>query len=85
MNRRVTTTLVLLLLAAVPPVFAQSPEPNVTPRASAVAPSQEAANPSVRANRDAAMDADARHCLEFPDNLQIVLCAEKYLPHKRGV
>jgi len=33
---------------------------------------------------DAATDADARLCLEFPTNLQVIMCAEKYRPHKRN-
>jgi hypothetical protein len=84
MNRRETTAIVFSILAALPPAVAQSPAPNASPSASAVAPSQERSKPPIRANRDAAMDADARHCLEFPTNLQVIICAEKYRPHKRN-
>ena len=81
MYRRVAATLVFSFLATLATAIAQSPTLSTNPSASAVAPPQQ--NPPVRANRDAAMDADARHCLEFPTNLQIIVCAEKYLAHKR--
>ena len=29
-------------------------------------------------------DADARNCLGFPTNQQIIRCAEKYLPRATG-
>jgi guanyl-specific ribonuclease Sa len=83
MNRRLAATLVFSFLATLATAVAQSPTPNTSPSTSAVAPSQEGTNPPVSANRDEAMDADARHCLELPTNLQIIVCAEKYLPHKR--
>jgi hypothetical protein len=84
MNRRETTVIVFSILAAIPAAVAQSPAPDASPSASAVAPSQEGTKPPTRANRHAAMDADARLCLEFPTNFQVILCAEKYLPHKRN-
>ena len=81
MNRRVTTALLFSLLPALPSAIAQSPAPNSVPSA-VVAPSQEGTTP-IRANRDAASDADARHCLDFASNLQIITCAEKYRAHER--
>lgn len=84
MNRIETAALVILALAALAPAVAQSPLPNASPGASAIAPSDqtmEATTATVRSNRDAV--ADARICLEFPTNLQIIKCAEKYRPHKR--
>ena len=84
MNRIATAALVILALAALAPAVAQSPLPNASPGASAIAPSDqttEATTATVRSNRDAV--ADARICLELPTNLQIIKCAEKYLPHKR--
>jgi hypothetical protein len=83
MNRRVAVTLLFSLLATLATALAQSQAPNTGPNASAVAPPQEGTNPPIRTNRDEAMNGDARHCLEFPTNLQIIICAEKYLPHKR--
>lgn len=84
MNRHEAATIVFSILAALPPAVAQGPAPNASLGASAVAPSQEGTKPPIRANRDAAKDADARRCLEFPTNLQVIMCAEKYLPHKRN-
>ena len=82
MNRIATAALVILALAALAPAVAQSPLPNASPGASAVAPSdQTATKATVRSNRRAV--ADARICLELPTNLQIIKCAEKYRPHKR--
>ena len=84
MNARETAAVVLSILAALPPAVAQSPPPNATPDASAVVPSQDGTKPPIRASRDAATDADARLCLEFPTNLQVIMCAEKYRSHKRN-
>jgi len=39
--------------------------------------------PPMRPSREAAADADARLCLEFPTNEQVIMCAEKYRPHRR--
>jgi hypothetical protein len=84
MNRKNTIAIVFSILAALPPAVAQSPAPTASPSASAVAPSQEGKKPPIRATRDAAMDTDARNCLDLPTNLQVILCAEKYLPRKRN-
>ncbi len=82
MNRRETGAVVFSILAALPPAVAQSPTPSASPGASAVVPSQE--ETKLRARRDAATDADARLCLEYPTNLQVILCAEKYRSRKRN-
>ena len=79
MNRRVTTALVLAFLAASSAVIAQNPAPNPGAAAPVIAPPQEQARPPARASRDSAADVDARRCLEFPDNLEVIKCAEKYL------
>jgi hypothetical protein len=84
MNPKETAVVVFAILAALPPAVAQSPSPNASPGASAVAPSQDGTMPPIRASRDATTDADARLCLEFPTNLQVIMCAEKYRPHKRN-
>jgi hypothetical protein len=84
MNPRETTVLAFWFLAAISPVAAQSPAPGPSPGpSSAVAPSKEATKAPVRANRSVGPDADARGCLEFATNLEIILCAEKYLPRRR--
>ncbi len=81
MYPRAAATLVFAFLATIATAIAQSPAPNDNPGPEAVASPRQ--NPPVRADRDESKDADARRCLEFPTNLQIIVCAEKYLPHKR--
>ena len=84
MNRIQTAAFVILALAALAPAVAQTPLPNTSQGASAIAPpdqTTEATTATVRSNRDAG--ADARICLELPTNLQIIKCAEKYRPHRR--
>lgn len=84
MNRREISAFVLSVFAVLPQAVAQSPSPNASPRAPAVAPPQAEAKPPIRANRDAFVEADARHCLELPTNAEVIACAEKYRPHKRN-
>ena len=84
MNRRVTTALVLALLAASSAAIAQNPAPNPGAGAAVVAPPQEQARPPAQPNRSAAADADARRCLDFPDNSEVIKCAERYLPRRRN-
>ena len=85
MNRRPTAIAFLFsLLAVLPTAIAQSPPPPGTGAAALTnAPPPERTRPSARANRDAGADADARLCLEFPTNLEVIRCAEKYRQHKR--
>ena len=40
--------------------------------------------PPARATRTTIVDADARNCLEFPSNLEVIKCAEKYLHRRAG-
>jgi len=82
MSPKATIVVAFSILAALPGAVAQSPAPNAG--ASAVAPAQEGTVPLIRENRDAATDADARLCLEFPTNRQVIVCAEKYRTHKRN-
>ena len=48
------------------------------PAAVARAPDSAASPPVARAKKRSWTRADARVCLEFPTNLQIIRCAEKY-------
>jgi len=57
--------------------------PNGNAGPSAVAPPHELTKPSVRADPSAGPDADARACLEFATNPEVITCAEQYRPHKR--
>lgn len=86
MNCRQICVVAFAMLAALPLAIAQTPALEASPAASPVALSQEGARLPVRVNRDAAADvhADARLCLEFTTNLEVIACAEKYRPHKRN-
>ena len=57
---------------------AQKSAPPAAPAAAAAAPPEVKAQPMTRASRRAPSTADARVCLEFPTNLQIIKCADKY-------
>jgi len=82
MNRKETAVLVFLLLTALPSAIAQNPEPNAKASVSAAAPPQVATKPPTRARAQTGPDADARICLEFPTAPEVIMCAEKYRPHK---
>jgi hypothetical protein len=82
MNRRVTTAIVFSVLAASPLTIAQVPTPSASTSVPDVAPTEVGVKSPIRANREVAGDSDARRCLEFPTNDQVIRCAEKYLPRK---
>jgi hypothetical protein len=83
MKSRIAMTVMLALLAGSAAVVAQNPPPNAGTPAPVAAPSPQPAPPQVEAPRAVASNADARNCLEFPDNLEVIKCAEKYLQRKR--
>jgi hypothetical protein len=76
-------TFVLMLVAGSSAVVAQTPAPNAGSAAPVAAPAPRPALPPAGAGRPVASTADARNCLEFPDNLEVIKCAEKYLQRKR--
>jgi hypothetical protein len=84
MNRNEATAVVFsMILTALPlAASAQTPAPNA-PSGAAIgaAPQQEPKVPT-STRRDAPPDVDARHCLEFATNLEVIACAEKYRSHK---
>ena len=82
MNRNMPLALALTTLTMLPPAFAQNPAPKAAAVAPAAGSSQEPARPP--ADRGAAVSADARLCLEFPTNVEIIKCAEKYRQKKRN-
>jgi len=82
MKCRVITMLMLAMLAGSPDVFAQNPAPNAGAAAPVAAPPQQPARAPAEAARASASSADARNCLEFLTNLEVIKCAEKYL-HRR--
>jgi hypothetical protein len=63
---------------------AQTAQPSVAADTAVSAPPEESEKPSSRKEvRERKANADARLCLEFPTNLMIVKCAEKYRLDKR--
>jgi hypothetical protein len=67
--------------AAAPPASPATGAPASTPTA---APPRLDMKPPARASRTTIVDADARNCLEFPSNYEIIKCAEKYLHRRAG-
>jgi hypothetical protein len=60
---------------------AQGPAANNAPAATIAPPAASAPPPPTDPRRDA--HADARKCLEFPTELQVIACAEKYRPARK--
>jgi hypothetical protein len=83
MKRNTISGLMLVAFVLVPPVLAQNAPPNATTGTSTVAPTDATARQAARA-RDDDSTKDPRVCLEFPTNLQIIACAEKYRRHRRN-
>ena len=84
MSRLESIAVAFSILAAFSGAGAQSPPPSASPPVAAVTPAQKGTESPIRANRDAATTADARRCLEFPINLEVIKCAEKYLQRRRN-
>ena len=86
MNRGEIAAMLFSILAALPAAYAKDQAPSTRTGASRVELVQAAPKPSAPPKRDAAPDphADARRCLEFPDNIQVHVCAEKYRSRKRN-
>jgi hypothetical protein len=87
MTRFVAALSVAAILAALPAGSARSQTqtgapaatPSSAPSATPVsAPAPDEKQSASRAKQHASERADARVCLEFPTNLQIIKCAEKY-------
>jgi hypothetical protein len=64
-------------LAALPSAPAPGQPQQLTSTTTAPAPAQEI-KPAATAKRRTWLKADARVCLEFPTDMQIVKCSEKY-------
>lgn len=60
---------------------AQGQAANTAPAAATAPPAVSAPPPPTDRRRDA--HADARVCLEFPTELQVIACAEKYRPARK--
>jgi len=90
MTHRELFALAFAVLAAVSTAAAQAPAPAAqAPAPAASAPPLPAASQprlemKAPARREAPVSADARGCLEFPDNVEVIKCAEKYLHRRAG-
>lgn len=81
--RPARTVLVLLAaLVALPLAFAQAPPAGTQPGGDG-ARERDSAPASSTAARERVAGEDARRCLEFPTNAQVIACAEKYRPDRR--
>ncbi len=74
MRYRLVLSALLLAAAA---AGAQTPPPGFTSKDVTMPPDQSTATASPSSN-------DPRVCLEFEDRMQIIACANKYLPRKRA-
>lgn len=84
MNHREIAAILLSILAALPAAFAKESAPSANTGGSGVELTQSVPSRVAPPGRNAAPDPDARHCLAFPTNLQVIACAEKYRAHKRN-
>jgi len=86
MNRTTAVVALALLLSSLPLAAAQTAAPAARPGVSGIiqtAPAPSAPKVSSRPARASVdSDADARMCLGFATNDQIIRCAEKYLPRR---
>ena len=79
MKRLVAAMAVGAILAAIYPAGAVAQAQKDAPAAAAApAPPSAEKRAAPRATRGSWTRADARVCLEFPTNLEIIKCAEKY-------
>ena len=86
MNSNALAVAFVAIAAALPisAATAQTAQPGVAADTAVSAPPEEPKKPSSRKDaRERKATADARLCLEFPTNLMIMKCAEKYRPDKR--
>jgi len=85
MKRKDTIAVTFCVLASISTAAAQAPAPaSAAPAAPAATPPRLDTKPPMRVNREIPSTADARGCLEFPSNQEIIKCAEKYLNRRTG-
>ncbi len=84
MDRRGIAAVLISAFLVVSPVVAQIAQPSANATARDGAPTEDGMKSWVRADRNSGATADARLCLEFPTNLEIIMCAEKYRPKRRS-
>lgn len=79
MKTGVAPMALIAMLLACAPAMAQGQAPKGAPAAGTAPPASPAAPPPSERQR-ADTHPDARVCLEFPNDLQVIACAEKYRP-----
>jgi hypothetical protein len=90
MNLTQTVFVACTVLAAISTASGQAPAAPAAAQPAGAAPAPAATAPRLdmkpppRAPREAPVAADARNCLEFPSNLEVIKCAEKYLHRRAG-
>ncbi len=80
--KRIGLVAALAVLSAAPvPVLAQGEKPAAAPATEMkmeAKTGQQAAKPAAGARAPSRATQDARSCLEFPTNREIIICAEKF-------
>jgi len=84
MNHREIAAILLSIFMALPAAFAGESAPSTNTGGSGVELTQSVPKRLAPPSRVAAPDPDARHCLEYPTNREVIACAEKYRAHKRN-
>jgi hypothetical protein len=85
MNRILLAAVAALIASSISLLVQAQVSGTISPQAQNVVMPKEVAAPTlVQTMPRAATDADARACLDLPTNAEIIRCAEKYLPRKRG-
>ena len=84
MDCRRTFAGVVLSLVIAMPAAGQTVVPAPAPGTQVAAPAAQTSPPVIRTGAAADRGADARNCLGFNTNREVILCAEKYLPARRN-
>ena len=78
MKRVVVVVPLVAAFALLPAASVLAQAQSVTPGAASAAPQESAAKPAAHKGRRSRAHVDARHCLQFATNFEIIKCAEKY-------
>lgn len=77
--KRIGLVAALAVLTSVPGLSqAQGEKPGMTKPAAGMKAEQQVAKPASGTPRRSRANEDARECLQFPTNREIIICAEKY-------
>lgn len=74
---------IVLLAVLCASARAQDAKPAMTAEAGQPPSTMKTITPRTAADYPLPSSLDPRVCLEFPNNAQIIACAERYRPHKR--